>query len=522
MLSDRQPLRFGIFEVNLETGDLRRNGAKVRLQEQPFQVLAALLEKPGEIVTKEELQERIWKDDNFVDFDRSLATAINKVRQALGDSAPRPRFIETVPKRGYRFVGVGADTTAPPAPDPVMARIPWKALVSGVVLVAGTVLWVATRDVAPPPTRWSEARRVTSDTGLTYQATISRDGTLIAYSSDRAGEDNLDIWVQHTTGGDPVQITSDSSADSAPHFSPDGKSIVFRSEREGGGVYVVPSLGGFERFLAPRGRRPRFSPNGEYVAYFTSASSLTGRAEVFVVAASGGAPRKFEVEALAASHPVWSPDGDALLLATQKGVFDNASYEWRVATLGGIDRSATGALPAIRVAGASRLLNLFPYYWDSEGFVWFSLEDADSADLWRIQVNPLTTRAVGEPERILPGPGTFVNATVSDAGRVLFASLTTNEDIWSLPIDANRGVALSEEPTRLTSALGADRFPSISADGSTVTFQTDRTGSREQWVLNTVDGRQRPVAAIAGHPSRQRRRNPTCRRMVRWSRCCRP
>ncbi len=499
MLSDRQPLRFGIFEINLDTGDLRRNGAKVRLQEQPFQVLAALLEKPGEIVTKEELQERIWKDDTFVDFDRSLATAINKVRQALGDSATRPRFIETVPKRGYRFVGLGAATTAPPAPDPVMARIPWKAVASGVVLVAGTVWWVAAREVAPAPTRWSEARRVTSDTGLTYQPTISRDGALIAYSSDRAAEGNLDIWVQHTTGGDPVRITSDPGDDSAPHFSPDGRSIVFRSEREGGGVYVVPSLGGFERFLAPRGRRPRFSPDGEYVAYFTSASGLAVGGEVYVVTSSGGVPSKFEIDALNASHPVWSSDGDALLVATQKGVFDNASYEWRVATLGGIDRGATGALPAIRVAGASRLLNLVPDYWDSEGFVWFSLEDADSADLWRIQVNPLTARVVGEPERILPGPGTYVNATVSGSGRILFASLTTNEDIWSLPIDANGGVALSEEPTRLTSAPGADRYPSISADGSTVTFQTDRTGSSEQWVLSTVDGQQRLVAAITGH-----------------------
>jgi len=89
---DRQPVRFGIFEVNLDTGEVRRAGVKVRLQEQPFQVLAALLEKPGEIVAKEELQERIWKDDTYVDFDRSLATAINKVRQALGDSAPMSRM----------------------------------------------------------------------------------------------------------------------------------------------------------------------------------------------------------------------------------------------------------------------------------------------------------------------------------------------------------------------------------------------------------------------------------------------
>ena len=105
------PIRFGVFELDLAAAELRRNGARVKLQEQPFQVLAALLERPREIVTKEELQERIWKDDTFVDFDRSLATAVNKVRQALGDSATNSRFVETVPRRGYRFIypleGVG-------------------------------------------------------------------------------------------------------------------------------------------------------------------------------------------------------------------------------------------------------------------------------------------------------------------------------------------------------------------------------------------------------------------------------
>ena len=98
------PIRFGVFELDLAAAELRRNGARVKLQEQPFQVLAALLERPREIVTKQELQERIWKDDTFVDFDRSLATAVNKVRQALGDSATNSRFVETVPRRGYRFI----------------------------------------------------------------------------------------------------------------------------------------------------------------------------------------------------------------------------------------------------------------------------------------------------------------------------------------------------------------------------------------------------------------------------------
>jgi DNA-binding winged helix-turn-helix (wHTH) protein len=98
------PIRFGIFEVDLEAGELRRRGSKVKLQEQPFQVLMMLLERPGEVVTREELQKRLWTADTFVDFERGLNRAINKLREALVDDADTPRFIETVPRRGYRFL----------------------------------------------------------------------------------------------------------------------------------------------------------------------------------------------------------------------------------------------------------------------------------------------------------------------------------------------------------------------------------------------------------------------------------
>jgi cholera toxin transcriptional activator len=97
-------VRFGIYEANLAAGELRKNGAKVRLQEQPFQVLAVLLERPGEVVTREELRTRLWNAETFVDFDHSLNTAINKLRDALDDSAGNPRFVETLAKRGYRFI----------------------------------------------------------------------------------------------------------------------------------------------------------------------------------------------------------------------------------------------------------------------------------------------------------------------------------------------------------------------------------------------------------------------------------
>ena len=119
--------RFGVFEIDLSAGELRKNGVKQRLQGQPFQVLTVLLERAGEVVTREELQQKLWPSDTFVDFDHSLNTAINKVREALGDSASSPRFVETLARRGYRFIApVQTDapapkpeipaTTAPPAP----------------------------------------------------------------------------------------------------------------------------------------------------------------------------------------------------------------------------------------------------------------------------------------------------------------------------------------------------------------------------------------------------------------------
>src|ERR1700752_2577034 len=97
-------LQFGTFEVDLRAGELRKQGKRIKLQDQPFQVLAVLLQRPGEVVTREELRSQNWPPDTFVDFDNSLNTAINKLREALGDSADNPRFIETLPRRGYRFI----------------------------------------------------------------------------------------------------------------------------------------------------------------------------------------------------------------------------------------------------------------------------------------------------------------------------------------------------------------------------------------------------------------------------------
>jgi TolB-like protein/DNA-binding winged helix-turn-helix (wHTH) protein/Flp pilus assembly protein TadD len=120
----RAPIRFGLFEVDFCAGELRRNGLRVRLQQQPFQVLTVLLERPGEVVSREELQKRLWAADTFVDFDHGLNKAINKVREALGDSAESPRFVETVARRGYRFLAEVKVTDVAPASGPDLVPPP--------------------------------------------------------------------------------------------------------------------------------------------------------------------------------------------------------------------------------------------------------------------------------------------------------------------------------------------------------------------------------------------------------------
>jgi DNA-binding winged helix-turn-helix (wHTH) protein len=108
-------LRFDVFEVDLCAGELYKAGRKIKLQILPFQALAILLERPGEVVTRKEFEKRLWPGDTFVDFDHSLNTAVKKLRQALGDDKNKPRFVETLPKRGYRFIGK-LEHAAPPSP----------------------------------------------------------------------------------------------------------------------------------------------------------------------------------------------------------------------------------------------------------------------------------------------------------------------------------------------------------------------------------------------------------------------
>jgi DNA-binding winged helix-turn-helix (wHTH) protein len=148
----RGTFRFGMFEADIEAGELRKQGIKIKLQVQPFQVLLVLLEKPGQVIAREELQNRVWPAETFVDFDHGVNNAISRLREALGDSAENPRFIETLSRRGYRFIAPvtapegaavsGEIPTAAPT-EPHWRRLPWWAIAACAVVLAAAAFLVA-------------------------------------------------------------------------------------------------------------------------------------------------------------------------------------------------------------------------------------------------------------------------------------------------------------------------------------------------------------------------------------------
>jgi Tol biopolymer transport system component/DNA-binding winged helix-turn-helix (wHTH) protein len=502
-------VRFGAFEVDLASGELRKQGTRLRLQEQPFKVLAALLDRPGQLVPREELVRQLWPDGTFVDFDRGLNAAVTRLRQALNDSADTPRYVETVARRGYRFLApveeVDRSSPAPLALGPGRAAQRnwwiWSCAAVLALIAAVSILLLRT----PGETKLEQ---ITRDPGLATDPSLSPDGKLLAYASDRDGQ-NLNIWLKQLAGdGHAVQLTHDTTDAHQPSFSPDGGRIVYRSE--GGGLYVIPAIGGEPVLLATNGLNPRFSPDGKWIAFWSGgrkgsrALDADPLGAIFVIPAAGGEPKRVGASLPPGGYPVWSPDSRQLLVYAGARTGATTDPDWWVASLEGDAVRKTGAFASFRSAGfsldlGSALARVSSWVDDT---VTFSAQKGDSRGIWRVRLKAGNGTVLGQPERLTLGTSQDIDPSSISRNSLVFASLSQGMAIWSLPIEANEG-KVTGELQRITSGAMLEGTPSLSADGRMMAYGSTVTNHEDIWLKDLQTSKETAVAkapAAEWHP----------------------
>jgi Tol biopolymer transport system component/DNA-binding winged helix-turn-helix (wHTH) protein len=418
-------LRFGLFELDLEARELRKSGVKIKLQDQPFQILAMLLERPGEIVTREELQKRLWPEDTFVDFDISLNSAVKKLRQALSDDSENPRFIETLYRRGYRYIGPVNGTPPPSAPmlgsaeavptppasegsSPSVAvrnsRVLASAIIAALALAAAGLFW--SRPSQPP--------RITGYTQITHDGRakgwdgLATDGTRLYME-----EIELDRFVisEVSASGGETTILPTSLRDLAiEDISASGTELLvgtFPGTVGEGPLWALPVPAGSPRRLGDLvGHSAAWSPG-------TSEIGFSKGLELFVANSAGGNPRKLATLDGEIRDLRFSPDGH-LLRFTIHDVKTDQSSLWEA------NRDGSGLHPLLPGWNGSPQECCGRWTPDGKYFLFRSYR-AGKENIWALPARAHWFGGRAEPTQLTNGPLDFTVPTPSTDGKRIFA-----------------------------------------------------------------------------------------------------
>ena len=520
---DRSPrsVRFEGFELDLRAGELRPEAGKTqRLPEQPFRILTMLLQQPGEVLTREDIRKELWPDNTIVEFEHSINAAMNRLRQALGDSADHPRYIETLARRGYRWM-VSVDwVEVKVGPNSYVTLRHWWSWAAGffaaIALVAG-ILWFVR-----VPARVSEATQtavpLTTYTGFQGQPNFSPDGNQVAFTWDGENQDNLDIYVKLIgTSGPPLRLTNDPAPDYSPVWSPDGRFIAFLRALPRGrsAVLVIPALGGPERkvgeiaygFLESTGTAPgqalgaqhlAWSPDGNWLVFSDRDTSQEPLA-LFLLSIETGERRRLTSppkSLLGDGWPAFSPD--ARTLAFSRIVDFGLSDLYMLAMSEGFKPSGEAQRITFQNQGATSPT------WTSDGHeIVFSTEVPQEA-LWRIAVPSIARPA--RPESLTSLGSNVIEPTISSRRhRMAFAHLLFHGNIWRVPTPSGPGVSKLEKqgfPTRAAPFVFSTRndlAPQYSPNGKKIAFMSDRSGNLEIWVCER-DGSNAMQLTFFGGP----------------------
>jgi Tol biopolymer transport system component/DNA-binding winged helix-turn-helix (wHTH) protein len=528
-------LRFGEFELDLARQTLSRRGIRLKLQNQPCQVLALLIQRAPEVVSRDEIRQRVWGNDVYIDTERSINFCIRQIRGVLLDNAAAPRFIETLPREGYRFIAAlegivpqerSDHSSVPPAQEqipPTRSRAWLIAGAAALVLAVGVTSWLlwfrkqgtsAALHVVP----------ATSYPGRETTPTFSPDGSQIAFSWDGEKGDNLDIYVKLVGENRALRLTSDPRPEFSPVWSPDGRHIAFcRGGESGSEIVLIPALGGPARILANLPKqvdpehpgRPLASfwfgenshpdsqlawfPDGQFLAV-AARKYQGGPNTIFLLSAGDG-----EMQPLTSppdrswgdGSPSISPDGRRLAFARSLVKYPEHAHLY-VLPLSA--RKAPAGEPQ-QVTPKETDVALLGLAWTSDGR---RIVFPAARSLWTVALDGRVPTPLA-----LPGYNPSYPAISAKGNQLVFADSSEDTDIWRVNGPAfthNKSARAPSAPTRLISSTRMDTNPQYSPDGSRIAFTSSRSGAVEIWVCDS-DGSnpvqltdQKDLKAEAGTP----------------------
>ena len=508
--------KFDHVEVDVSNLRLTVEGEIRQLEPRAFRLLVFLMENRGRVVAKEEIFAAVW-DGVFV-TDNALARAVAQVRKALGDDPKVPRYIETVPTVGYRFLPeletleIAESVAIPLAPLPLeqMERentpanesvtitprnARWRLpLALGLVLVTIGVAWVLLRKDPVVAVEFKGNSQFTTGTGLDVNATYSPDGKLMAYASDKSGR--FEIYLRTLeVGAREIQLTNDGADNLFPAFSHDGQSIAYSSIQKPG-IYRLPVLGGKPQRITEFGARPAWSPDDKMIAFVTSVTPSmsttdyywpTVQSTIWVTAAAGGDLRQVTTRTNPTggqTFPSWSPDGEEIRFVNY---FSRQASLWTYRLRDGQLRKRFDAPPGSTLGSA-----LFGR--DDRLFYYVTCELNGNVGVWAMPLEPKALVPAGPPKLLYaPAVGSPRDLSVHPKGdRILYSAVTPQSKILVAAVGADGRLG---EPSSV--ALdGAYRYtqPRWAPDHHRLAYVKWLQGQPSRIVVrNLDDSREEPI-----------------------------